>query len=237
MSEARAVVFDLDDTLYPRRRFVLSGFAVVADHVARESGVPRARVFRALCHASHVAKGQEFQQLCDRIGWPRSEVTRLVSIVRSHTPRIRLARTTIRMLTALRPTWRIGVLTNGPVAVQRRKIAALGLPRLVDTVVFATECGTGQGKPDPAPFLAVLDRLNTHALRSVFVGDNLEADIFGASDVGMRTIHVVPIGGPFGGRVGGRGAPVAPDARVRSVWRVPFVAERLVPGGHCDDRI
>ena len=32
--DTRAVLFDLDDTLYPQRRFILSGFAVVANHGA-----------------------------------------------------------------------------------------------------------------------------------------------------------------------------------------------------------
>ena len=33
--ERRAVVFDLDDTIYPYRRFKLSGFAEVARHLER----------------------------------------------------------------------------------------------------------------------------------------------------------------------------------------------------------
>jgi hypothetical protein len=45
---------------------------------------------------------------------------------------------------ALRPTWRLGVLTNGVPAIQARKVAALGLGAVVE-VVFASAHGTGAG--------------------------------------------------------------------------------------------
>ena len=131
------------------------------------------------------------------------------------------------MLDALRSGWRIGVLTNGIPAVQRRKVAALGLGGHVDAIVFASECGDRTGKPDRAAFRAVLDRLAVSPERSVFVGDDLETDVFGAWRVGMRTIHVI------GGRRPIRHAAVAPDVRVDRLRAVPAVAAQLVQGGCC----
>lgn len=224
MPEPRAIVFDLDDTLYPLRRFVLSGFAAVAAVVARELGVPPERVTRTLRRASRAARGRELQQLCRRFSLPASDVARLVEIVREHTPHIQLPRETVRVLAALRPRWRLGVLTNGLAAIQRRKVAALGLAGLVDAVVFAAECGDGRGKPARAAFLTVLDRLGTPADRTVFVGDDLDADIFGARRAGMRTIRVAR--GPC---IDGRTA-YAPDARVERLRSVPSIAARLVGG-------
>lgn len=224
MPEPRAIVFDLDDTLYPLRRFVLSGFAAVAAVVARELGVPPERVTRTLRRASRAARGRELQQLCRRFSLPASDVARLVEIVREHTPHIRLPRETVRVLAALRPRWRLGVLTNGLAAIQRRKVAALGLAELVDAVVFAAECGDGRGKPARTAFLTVLDRLGTPADRTVFVGDDLDADIFGARRAGMRTIHVAR------GACRDGGTAYAPDARVERLRSVPPTAARLVGG-------
>jgi putative hydrolase of the HAD superfamily len=232
VAEPRAVVFDLDDTLYPLRSFVLSGFAAVANEAARTAGVPPARLASALRHAGRRARGRELQQLCDRFDLPASDVARFVETVRRHTPRIRLPRETTRILAALRPRWRLGVLTNGVPAIQRRKVAALGLADLVDAIVFATECGDGTGKPDRAPFDTVLDRLGTSPARSVFVGDDLEADIAGARGAGMRTIHVAPRA-----RRSGRRAGIRPDAQVTTLRSVPRIAERLVTGGSGVSRI
>ena len=225
MSEPRAIVFDLDDTLYPLRRFVQSGFAAVADVVAGEVGVARHELVTVLRDARRCAPGQELQCLCGHVGLPASDVERFVNIVRAHWPDIRLPRETVRVLAELQPGWRIGVLTNGRADTQRRKVAALGLTEFVDAVIFAAECGDGRGKPDRAPFVAMLEELDVTADRAVFVGDDLDADIFGARQVGMRAIHVE--------RDGWRGvsrAGVRPDARVRSLGSVPRVAAGLVEG-------
>ena len=39
----RALVFDLDDTLYPVRRYFQSAFGAIAAHLARRSGLNPAR--------------------------------------------------------------------------------------------------------------------------------------------------------------------------------------------------
>jgi HAD superfamily hydrolase (TIGR01509 family) len=185
-----------------------------------------------LRRASRRARGRELQQLCDRFDWPASDVARLIEIIRRHTPRIRLPRETVRVLAALRPGWRLGVLTNGLPAVQRRKVAALGLTELVDTIVFATECGDGSGKPDGAAFVTMLDRLGTAPRRAVFVGDDLEADMVGAHRVGMRTIHVSPLGRRQGVRSDSRS-----DVQVSTLRSVPRIAEQLVTGGSDVSRV
>jgi putative hydrolase of the HAD superfamily len=225
VSEPRAIIFDLDDTLYPLRHFVRSGFGAVADVVAREVGVTRDELVAILRDARRWAPGQELQCLCGHFGLPASDVERFVNIVRAHWPDIRLPRETVRVLAELQPDWRIGVLTNGRADTQRRKAAALGLTEYVDAVIFASECGDGRGKPDRAPFVAILDALDVPADRAVFVGDDLDADIFGASQVGMRAIHVNRDGWRGVSRTG-----VRPDARVQSLGSVPRVAARLVEG-------
>ena len=48
MSKLEAVVFDLDDTLYPERSYVLSGFSAVADWAERTLAIPRATVLADL---------------------------------------------------------------------------------------------------------------------------------------------------------------------------------------------
>jgi len=225
VSEPRAIVFDLDDTLYPLRRFVRSGFAAVADVVACEVNVPRDEVVAVLRDACRCAPGRELQCLCSHFGLPARDVERFVNIVRTHWPDIRLPIETVRVLTNLRPSWRIGVLTNGRADTQRRKVAVLGLADFVDAVIFASECGDGRGKPDRAPFAAMLEELHVPADRTVFVGDDLHADVFGAIQAGMRAIHME--------RHGSRGCRtgVRPDARVPSLGNVPRVAAGLVEGG------
>jgi putative hydrolase of the HAD superfamily len=231
VSEARAVLFDLDDTLYPRRSFVLSGFRAVAGQLERDHAIPAAAAFKALRHAcDHGSRGRELQEVCRLFALPMSIVPALIDVVRGHVPSIRLPRRSVRVLRSLGPTWRIGVLTNGLPGVQKRKVAALGIEPLVDAVVYAAECGEDSEKPATAGFVAVLQRLGAPADTAVFVGDDPRTDIASASRLGIRTIHVSASTEQAGG-------DVPASARVSSLSQVPAVAERLVPRKGAPDAV
>ena len=225
MSDARALVFDLDDTLYPYRQFVSSGFRAVAAEVEREHGVPSALALRALWRARVAGdRGREVQYLCRALDLPAILAPTLVNLVREHMPTLRLPERSRRLLQRLRPSWRLGILTNGSPTIQARKVAALGVASLVDAVVFASACGDGRGKPAGDGFHAVLERLNTPAGSAVFVGDDGPADIEGAAGVGMRTIHLLR--GQL--RADAQASPACSDAAVTTLLKVPEIAERLV---------
>jgi putative hydrolase of the HAD superfamily len=189
--ERRAVVFDMDDTIYPYRRFLLSGFAAVADHLESWHGVRAGAAFRVLARASRGrARGSEVQVCLRAFGLPPGLLPLLVRAIDRHEPRLRLPAATRRLLVSLREHgWQIGVLTNGPRARQARRVRALGLTALVDAIVFASEHGSGRGKPDSEPFLEILRRLGTPAHCAVFVGDDETCDVRGALDVGMQAVR------------------------------------------------
>lgn len=223
MSDRRAIVFDLDNTLYPQEQFTLSGFLAVATFVEAQFAIPRDRAMRVLRRARRARRGRELQELCAHFDLSPTIVPHLVSVIRLHDPGIQLPALSAGALRRLRPGWRIGVLTNGMPSVQRRKVQALGLAPLVDVVLFAEEHGAG-GKPHPAAFVAMRDRLDVSAERTVFVGDDPSADIGGAQSAGFRTILVSKANDSWPARL------PAPDARVSSVRAVPCAAEQLLTG-------
>jgi len=225
LRDQRAIVFDLDDTLYPYRAFVRSGFRAVACRLVADRGIPPAAVLRVLRRAlANGRRGQELQELCARFELPESLVGSLADMIREHTPSLRLPRETAQVLRTLRRGWMLGVLTNGEPHVQRRKVAALGVEGLVDAVLFATECGDRSGKPAPSAFRAALDRLNVKAESAVFVGDDPRTNIEGAAAVGMKTIHVTSY---FGEDERCRAANCR--IHVRRLDLIPAIAEQLVP--------
>jgi putative hydrolase of the HAD superfamily len=215
--DARAIIFDLDDTLYPIRRFVLSGFAAVARHLEHTFGLNPHDVFRVLISALGSERGHELQICQKRFGLPPGVIPGLIDVIRGHSPNLRLPRDTRYVLERIRHNWRVGIVTNGMSNVQARKVQALGLDDLVDTIVYATDLGPG--KPDPEPFLEAARRLNVQVSRSVFVGDDPRCDIAGAMRVGMRTIYLQRDTGEW---------DVDADATVMSLVEVPEIAEDLV---------
>lgn len=224
MSRKRgAVLFDLDDTLYPWRRFALSGFAAVALEVEQATGADRREVFAALRRAwRNGDRGAELQACAGRFNLPVATIPELIELIRNHEPRLRLPRSARGALVALRAEWSLGIVTNGPPPGQRRKIAALGLPQLVDAVVYACEHGSGAGKPEPEPFETALERLGAAPRQTVFVGNDEHCDIRGAAALGMRTILVDTY------TVFSSGEASEADAVVSSLADVPATVESLV---------
>jgi putative hydrolase of the HAD superfamily len=187
----RGVLLDLDDTLYPRERFVMSGFAAVAGHVEQVFGVPGQLAYGVLLRAHATAqRGHELQALCERFGLSDDLVPGLVDVFRRHLPSLWLNHDVTEALDALRGSgWRLAILTNGLPSVQFRKVAALGLTSLVDEVVYAEEHAAG-GKPAGAAFRAALKALDLTADHCVIVGDDLGRDVRGARAAGIRTIRL-----------------------------------------------
>ena len=82
----------------------------------------------------------------------------------------------------------VGILTNGPADRQRPKVRTLGLAERVETVVYAGDLP--RRKPHAAPFVDVLERLDTRAARTLYVGDSLAYDVAGAHNAGLPVAWV-----------------------------------------------
>jgi putative hydrolase of the HAD superfamily len=94
----------------------------------------------------------------------------------------------------LRSSYRVGLLTNGPVLAQRSKIEQLGWEELFDTTLVTGELAAG--KPNAVAFDALLEGLGTSPEETVYIGDTPIDDIGGATDSGLHAIQVLFDGGP-----------------------------------------
>ena len=191
----RGLIFDLDDTLYPRTRYVQSGLAAASRVAAARYGIPADAAFTAMRAAP---AGSEFQTLGERFGLPADIVPVLLSVFRDHTPSLWLFHDAEPALQQARAAgWRMAILTNGLPSVQAKKVEALALRGLVDDVVFAEEYAEG-GKPNSACFREAARRLRLPVERCVMVGDDETCDIRGARAAGLRTIRLLRTGAPDG---------------------------------------
>ena len=99
---------------------------------------------------------------------------------------VRLHSKTEAMLNRLRSRGiPIGVVTNGGSETQWGKLRNTGVDALVTACVVSEDFGAR--KPDPAIFRHALGLLGAEAESTLFVGDNVEEDILGASRMNMRT--------------------------------------------------
>jgi putative hydrolase of the HAD superfamily len=92
---------------------------------------------------------------------------------------------TVKTLEALRAAGKkLGVITNGPIEWQSRKLRTLGLTDYFDDVIISDAVGIA--KPDPRIFSLALERLGVSAAESMYVGDHPQIDIAGARAAGLR---------------------------------------------------
>ena len=191
MARWRAVVFDLDDTLYPERDFVLSGFRAVAAWVEREFGIPAHPTYTQLWTLFEGGvRGDTFDRWLAGTPLSSSLAPRLVEVYRSHTPVILPYPEVHAVLEELRGRYRLGLLSDGVAAVQQLKIESLGLRASFDAIVLSDALAEGRKawKPSPHPFLVLAAELGVAATAAVYVADNPEKDFLGARRAGFGTI-------------------------------------------------
>lgn len=81
---------------------------------------------------------------------------------------------------------RIAVLTDLTANIQHRKLRRLGIAEYVDVLVTSEEAG--QEKPDGDMFQLVIEKLNLLPGQTLMVGDSYQKDIQGAKAAGMHGI-------------------------------------------------
>ena len=191
-ADIQAVLFDLDDTLLDRRRSF--------ERFARDQWERLAHLLQA------VSQEQYVQTLIarDRDGYgPRKELFTgtigqvelssgltepLLNDYRTRFPGACLlfpdAAQTLSFLRA--SGLKLGLITNGSVRMQTRKLECLALFPMFDTILISD--AEGISKPDRQIFRRALERLQVNPAQAVFVGDHPEVDVAGARSAGMRAI-------------------------------------------------
>jgi putative hydrolase of the HAD superfamily len=188
----QAIVFDLDDTLYPERDYVFSGFRAVATWAEEHLGIPAVQGFIELRRLfEDGVRGDTFDRWLESHGFQPDEwVPRMVQVYREHYPYIAPYPEVPALLQRLRPRYRLGLVTDGYAEVQKRKLTALGLTSCFDALVFSDEWGRQAWKPNSRPFEIALERLEVTGSEAVYVADNPVKDFLGARQVGMWTVRV-----------------------------------------------
>lgn len=98
---------------------------------------------------------------------------------------------TKEVLTTLKEQgFQLNIITNGFKEVQALKLQSCEIDQFFDVVLCSEEIG--QSKPHPAVFHEALSRANAEAEHSIMIGDDLNADVNGAENVGIRGILFDP---------------------------------------------
>jgi putative hydrolase of the HAD superfamily len=220
----RALVFDLDDTLYIERDFVMSGYRAVAQYLADNRPGSFETAFGAMAETySRHGRQMVFPMLLERFPEASLSLRQLVDVYRRHQPAIRLMPGYLELLQKLGRRYRLGIITDGLPAVQERKIHALGLRGVVDKIIYTWEYGSEKEKPHPFPFSLMLEYLHAEPASVLFVGDNPDKDCRGAHGVGMKFAQIQC----WNGQPPGFAAGEQPEFFIETLFQLPQILNHM----------
>jgi len=203
-STVKAVLFDLDDTLYDHLYSARQGLRGLARRYPCMQTVTLdvlEQRYSEILESTHVrllhgelsteqARCIRFQHLFGSFGVSISEQQALDNYARfrqDYDVSCRVVSGSHELLRVLRQMdLPLAIVTNNMVTEQQKKLQKLKLTEYFDVVSISEEVGAV--KPDPQIFLKTLDRLNLSANDVVMVGDSLTTDIAGATALNIRSV-------------------------------------------------
>jgi putative hydrolase of the HAD superfamily len=198
-----AFIFDVDDTLYDQRQPFQQAFDATFDlpdvplqqvyllsrqlsdqvfHDTETGKLPIQamwiyRIQGALAHYQHAISDQQALAFQTAYQAAQHRITLLNDV-----------RQTLDFCQQQHAT--LGVITNGPDAHQRAKIAQLGLTNWISNQQTFTSGGLHLAKPDPRIFQHVARQLHLNPHQTFYVGDSFENDVIGAKQAGWQSIWI-----------------------------------------------
>lgn len=181
----KAVIFDLDDTLYSEKEYVRSGYRAVAETLPQVKGAETKLWNAFVNHRSAIDE----VLLSEGIYTEELKMQCLITY-RYHQPIIHLYEGVEAMLNMLHhQEYLLGLITDGRPEGQQAKIEALGIKALFDHIIVTDELGGIEyRKPNEKAFVLMREKLDVEFSKMCYVGDNTKKDFIATEKLGMKAI-------------------------------------------------
>ena len=215
-----AVVFDLDDTLWPIAPTILRAEKAMVEwiranvpEVAARWDVNTLKLLRASIIAANPALKNDVMALrrgtilaaFDECGGNQAQAEQAFAFFRAERQKVTFYPDALPALERLSKRFRLGVISNGFASVE-----TIGIAHHFETVVSAHEVGIS--KPDPQIYQACIERMGLAPERMLYVGDDPANDIIGPQAVGLKAAWINRSGDAWPQTLGGSGSSASPPA-------------------------
>lgn len=197
------VAFDIDDTLYKEREYVMSARRYIADRIARKYGAAypqlTSEAMMKVMEPYPVHGPGAFDALVeflpDEVSRDYGGIPQMVRDYRTHpNPAITLRPDAERLLRRLNAEGiATAIITDGTVRTQTSKARALGVTKLVSPALISVSEAVGSEKYSPLPFLRMMS-LMPGVKKFVYIADNIAKDFYWPRRLGWLTIALADSG-------------------------------------------
>ena len=187
----RAIVFDMDDTLYKESDYLKSGFKLLDKWV-----IENYKISGFYDTANNLFNSGENKLIFNKaleklhINYDEKTIMDMLNIYRSHEPEIQLLNEADWVINNLINTIKIGLISDGYLISQKKKVEALKLNQKFHSIVLSDEYGRENWKPSSTPYENTCKNLNCGPYECVYIGDNSKKDFITAKKLGWTTVHI-----------------------------------------------
>jgi len=205
----KAVIFDIDDTLFDREqaqrqivrliaRELRDVFAGIDEETVIDAFLESDRVALHEYYSSSIGSGDSVRTGRSKaflriLGLDEDCADRITTMYVQQYPAINVpvegAKSVVENIAGRFP---LGVVSNGLPDVQYQKLRTIGLEHFFRCILLSEEIGIR--KPDPRIFWQASGLLNKKPDECLYVGDSYHADVVGARNAGMKACWFNPHG-------------------------------------------
>lgn len=181
----KAVIFDLDDTLYSEKEYVRSGYRAIG------TVLPQIKDIETKLWKEFESKNAALDKVLTDEGIYTEELKqKCLEAYRYHKPEIHLYEGVVEMLITLKKQgFIIGIITDGRPEGQRLKIEVLDLAKYIDYIIVTDELGGIEcRKPNETSFVLMKEYVGVEYNEMCYVGDNIKKDFVAPDKLGMKSI-------------------------------------------------
>lgn len=225
----KVIAFDLDDTLYPEKEYVFSGFKAVSELVKRRLDIED--FYPELVKTFNGGERKKtFDTTLRRLGIESDEalIQDLVDCYRVHFPDINPYADVVPTLRHLHLTekYHLALITDGNLQAQKNKVRALNIGQFFEKIIYTDQYGKEYWKPSSSPFQLVMKYFSAEGDECVYIGDNMEKDFIGPNRLGWLTVQIKREEGQYVNSIGNDNHK--PQVRIDSLKSL----EKILEKGH-----
>lgn len=196
----KAIVFDVDDTMYIEMDYIRSGFSLLCRYL-QSLGISADIDDMAACFSTNA--GDAIKRYLESINQFSSELhDSLLKIHRAHIPAIKPFDNLESILQKLQnKNIRLGIISDGTPYAQNNKVIGLGLDKYFDCKVYSDSLGGVHcRKPCDVSFRYIAKQMNVGFDEMIYIGDNCDRDFYPCDHLGICGLQIADPRGVYYGK-------------------------------------
>ncbi len=185
------IIFDLDDTLYSRKDFVLNGLRNVSDLIfIRNKNLRKNQVLKELKNLYFNSKQKKIFNHYIKIKKIKNiKAKECINAYRYGKNQIKIYPDTHNILYTYKG--KIYLITDGNKNIQRYKIKLLKIKKFFKKIFITNTYGKKYQKPSMFCFEKIKKIENCDYKKMIYIGDNPSKDFINCNKVGIRTVRLL----------------------------------------------